>query len=102
MTNHAGTIINILNLPFIKYQWNKIRKELIDNYGTETTFLSTLETIDKIVSTNESVAEYLALPSVYGLFFNGNWCEQLVGIEQQLTKTGVEAEEVAFIGLTYI
>ncbi len=67
-----GNLTSVNNLPFVQYQWAKLREELITEYEGEIVEQH-IAFIDELLAHNDLVIQYLSTPSMYGLYFNGCW-----------------------------
>ncbi len=69
-----GTITGVHNFPFLQYQWKQLKTELMWEYHTPE-FTPYYEQTDMMLQDQSLLVDYLNLPGVYGLYFNGYWRE---------------------------
>jgi len=73
-----GIIVEVFNVEFIQYRWNKIRSKLMQEHEGEIVE-QYMEEINDRVRDHDSILNYLQQLSMYGLYFNGYWNNGLPG-----------------------
>ncbi|WP_018344941.1 hypothetical protein [Cytophaga aurantiaca] len=82
-----GKLQKIYNYPYIKEEWTVIKMNLLTEYDdTDIEKWNLIQKMDLLLDSYDAVLCYLALPNMYGLFFNGYWTdvfsEEKIIIEQ--------------------
>jgi hypothetical protein len=69
-----GTIQKMYNFPYIQEEWLQIKVNLLTEYDdTDIEKWNLILKMDVLLQNYDAVLNYLRLPNMYGLFFNGYW-----------------------------
>ena len=72
-----GIIQKIYNFSYVQQEWIEIRSNLLTEYDdTDTEKWNLILKMDLLLQNYDAVLNYLRLPDMYGLFFNGYWRDE--------------------------
>lgn len=73
-----GIIQKVYNFPYLQQQWADIKADLLTEYDdTDAEKWNLIQKTDVLLKQYDALLKHLALPEMYGLYFNGYWVDDL-------------------------